>query len=158
MRISPEAPIPDWDSFQSALESPDLELRFYFDVVTGEVHVTGPFEDEPGEQERIDGDPLRYRAIDRVDGAEELAWMERFAADADARARPALLDALVRSRPSRRFRAVLQHWRAEQERWYEFREAMIHAAIEQWFAERALPVGAPPPWQRGGVAAEAHVG
>ena len=158
MRISPEAPIPDWDSFQSALESPDLELRFYFDVVTGEVHVTGPFEDEPGEQERIDGDPLRYRAIDRVEGAEEVAWMERFAADADPRARPALRDALERPKPARRFRAVLQHWRAEQERWYQFREAMIQASIEQWFVERGLLVGGPPPWHRGGVAAEAQVG
>lgn len=158
MRISPEAPTPDWDSFQSALESPDLELRFYYDRVTGEVHVTGPFEDEPGEQEEIDGDPLRYRAIDRIEGSDEFRWMEEFADNADPRARPALLEALERPKPFRRFRAALQHWRTEQERWYRFREAMIQAAIEQWFAERDLPVGAPPPWRSGVAAAEAHVG
>lgn len=59
MRIDSQAPIPDWDSVEFALECADPELRSYYDTPTGAVNVTGPFEDELVSMKT--GDQLRWR-------------------------------------------------------------------------------------------------
>lgn len=155
MRITPEAPTPDWDSIESALESPDPELRSYYDTVTGEVHITGPFEDDPGEREMIDGDPRRFREIGRLESGEEHRWMTRFADEevADGRLR-GMLDVALHGRGCfRRFKDVLLSAPAERARWFAYRDRMLKAAVERWFTEHELPVGTPPPWR---VASPAH--
>lgn len=148
MRIALDAPRPDWDSFEFALDCPDLEIRSYYDTLTGEVCVTGPFEDDPGERERIDGDPARYLEIGRIDSREEYGWMAQFAAEevADARLRERLLRALDGRGSFRRFRDALQSAPDERERWLRYRDRNFKRSVERWFVEHDLAVGAPPPW------------
>lgn len=148
MRIAVDAPRPDWDSFEFAFNCADLELRSYYDTVTGEVCVTGPFEDDPGERERIDADPGRYLEIGHLDAREEHGWMEEFAAEevADARLRDRLLRALVGRGSFRRFKDVLLSAPVERERWFRYRDRRFKRSMERWFVEHDLAVGAPPPW------------
>lgn len=150
MRLAADAPTPDWDSLEFAFECADPELRSYYDTVTGEVCVTGPFEDDPGERERIDGDPQRYLEIDRLDSREQCGWMERFALEevADELLRERLLRALTGRGVFRRFKDALLAAPRERERWFAYHSSALRRAIEQWFAERDLPVGTPPPWSR----------
>lgn len=147
MRIAAEAPRPIWEDFEFAVQCPDRENRSYYDTVTGEVCVTGPFEDDPGERARIDGDPARYLEIDPIDGPSEHAWMERFAGEVgDERLRYALERALHGPRSARRFRDALQAAPVERARWQRFRDGMVKEWIERWFEARDLAVGAPPAW------------
>ena len=78
MQIAVDAPVPHWDCFEFALESADPLVQSFYDTVTGEVHVTGPFEDDPGERERIDADPRRYREIGHLRPGEAFGWMGSF--------------------------------------------------------------------------------
>ncbi|WAS96763.1 UPF0158 family protein [Nannocystis punicea] len=150
MRLAADAPTPDWDSFEFAFECADLEVRSYYDTVTGEVCVTGPFEDDPGERERIDADPGRYLEIDRLPLREQFQWMERFALEevGDGRLRERLLRALGGRGSFRRFKDALLADPQERERWFVYHASALRQAIEQWFAERDLAVGAAPPWTR----------
>lgn len=150
MRISADAPLPAWEDFNYAIECADRELRSYYDTVTGEVCVTGPFEDDPGERERIDGDPARYLEIDHLDAATEQSWMAAFAAGvADERLRARLVGALRGDRGPRRFRDALQPAPAERGRWAVYREECLKRWIERWFEAHDLAVGAPPAWVAG---------
>jgi hypothetical protein len=147
MRITVDAPRPVWDDFEFALECADLELRNYYDTQTGEICVTGPFEDDPGERERIDADPARYLVIDHLDSPTEREWMERFTADVDdPRLQAQLQRALGGRKPLRRFKNVLLSAPAERERWFAVRDRLLKQWIEAWFERRDLPVGAPPAW------------
>ncbi|MCY1008314.1 UPF0158 family protein [Nannocystis pusilla] len=133
-----------------AFECADLESRSYYDTVTGEVCVTGPFEDDPGERERIDADPQRYLEIDRLPSHEQYQWMARFATEevGDVRLRERLLRALEGRGPFRRFKDALLSAPQERERWFAYHARALRRAIEQWFATRDLPVRAAPPWAR----------
>jgi len=150
MRLAADAPTPDWNLFEFAFECADLQVRSYYDTVTGEVCVTGPFEDDPGERERIDSDPSRYLEIDRLGSREQYGWMERFALEevADEVLRDRLLRALDGRGAFRRFKDTLLEAPRERERWFAYHNSKIQRTIEQWFAERDLPVGTPPPWSR----------
>jgi hypothetical protein len=150
MRISPDAPRPVWEDFEVAIECPDRENRSYYDTATGEVCVTGPFEDDPGERERIDGDPSRYLEIDHLDAHTELEWTEQFVEGvAGERLRYDLQRALRSAKPLRRFREALHAAPAERERWFKFRDGMVKRWIERWFEAHDLAVGAPPAWWTG---------
>jgi len=150
MRIAADAPRPAWDDFEFALECADLELRNYYDTVTGEICVTGPFEDDPGERERIAADPERYLPIDHLDSFTEHEWMERFTADiADPHLQTQLQRALRGHKPLRRFKDALLRAPAERERWFALRDRLLKERIAQWFETRDLAVGAPPAWWTG---------
>lgn len=147
MKISAEAPLPDWNEFEFAVQCADHELRCYYDTVTGEVHVTGPFEDDPGERARIDADPSRYLEIRHLDAHTERGWMERFIDSmTDERLQVVMWRALGGSKPFRRFKESLLEHPVERARWFAFRDGLVRAWIEEWFVERDLPVGAPPTW------------
>lgn len=154
MRLAADAPTPDWNTFEFAIECADLEVRCYYDTVTGEVCVTGPFEDDPGERERIDADPPRYPEIDRLDSREVYQWMERFALEevADARLRERLLRSLEGRGSFRRFKNALLDAPEVRQRWFDYHGRELHRWIERWFVEHDLPVGAAPPWWTDGVA------
>lgn len=147
MRITVDAPRPVWDDFEFAIDCADRELRSYYDTVTGEVCVTGPFEDDPGERERIDGDPARYLEIGHLDGRTEHEWMARFSQGVDdERLRARLERALSGPKPFRRFKDTLLAEPGARERWFGFRDGLVKQWIEQWFEARDLAVGAPPAW------------
>jgi hypothetical protein len=147
MRIATDAPRPVWADFEFALECADRELRSYYDTVTGEVCVTGPFEDDPGERERIDADPARYLEIGHLDAATEHGWMERFTEGvADPHLQAQLQRALAGAKHSRRFKNALLDAPAERQRWFALRDSQLKQWIEQWFETRDLAVGAPPAW------------
>lgn len=147
MRITPDAPSPVWDDFEHALECADFELRSYYDTATGEVCLTGPFEDDPGERERIDADPARYLEIGRVDAQSEHAWMTRFTEGVeDPRLQGRLEWALGGPKPFRRFRDALHAAPAVRAAWFAFRDRMLKQFIEEWFEARDLAVGTPPKW------------
>jgi len=147
MRITVDAPRPVWDDFEFAIDCADRELRSYYDTVTGEVCVTGPFEDDPGERERIDADPARYLEIGHLDARTEHEWMTRFSeAVDDPQLRARLQRAIAGPRSLRRFKDALRPEPAARERWFAFRDGLVKQWIEQWFATRDLPVGAPPTW------------
>jgi len=148
VQIALDAPIPDWESFEFALECADPLIQFYYDIVTGEVHVTGSFEDDPGERERIDADPLRYREIGHLRPGEAHGWMERFAAEevSDEQLRGRLRRAIVGRGCFRRFKEALLAAPAERARWFDYRNSLLRRSIERWFVESGLSVGARPPW------------
>lgn len=154
MQIAVDAPTPSWEDFEFALECADPELRAYYDTVTGEVHITGPFEDEPGERERIDADPRRYREIDRLGSRETHEWMECFVEEevGDERLQAELGRALVGRGCFRRFKDVLLSAPVERAAWFCYRDRLIKRAIERWFDDHDLPVGSPPPWWVGRAA------
>lgn len=150
MRIAADAPRPVWDEFEFAVECVDWEIRSYYDTVTGEVLVTGPFEDDPGERERIDAEPARYLEIGQLDAPTELEWMRAFTATVgDAHLRHELERDLAARKPFRRFKDGLLDAPAERQRWFAFRDRQVKLWIEQWFDERELAVGAPPAWWTG---------
>ncbi|MDC0716367.1 UPF0158 family protein [Nannocystis bainbridge] len=151
MRLAADAPAPDWDSIEFAFECADPENRAYYDTVTGEVCVTGPFEDDPGERERIDAAPQRYLEIDRLPTHERFQRMERFAREevGDPQLRERLLRALEGRGPFRRFKEALLSAPPVRQRWFAYEAAALRRAIEQWFAERDLAVRTAPPWARG---------
>lgn len=133
-----------------------MEIRSYYDTVTGEVCVTGPFEDDPGERERIDEDPARYLEIGTIEAHEEHEWMERFTNGVnDGRLRWTLERALRGPKPFRRFKDALLSAPAVREEWFAFRGRCVKEWIERWFEERDLAVGAPPPWASGSGAGDA---
>jgi hypothetical protein len=147
MRIATGAPHPAWDDIEFALDCADRELRSYYDTVTGEVHVTGPFEDDPGERERIDADPARYLEIDHLHSHTEYEWMERFTNEvADPRLQARLERALGGNRCFRRFKDTLKSAPDERDQWFALRDRLIKQQIEQWFTDHDLPVAALPPW------------
>jgi hypothetical protein len=149
MRIATDAPKPAWGDFEFAIECADRELRSYYDKVTGEVLVTGPFEDDPGEQERIDADPPRYLEIGHLDAETEFKWMERFTATvANVRLQAQLELALGGPKPFRRFKDALLSSPAERQAWFTFRDRHVKQWIEQWFEMHDLAVGAPPDWAK----------
>lgn len=148
MQIVPDAPVPDWESFEFALECADPELSSYYDIATGQVYLTGPFEDDPGEREMIEADPQRYRKIHHLPPNERYGWMQQFAQDevSDPDLQDLLLRALVGRGCFRRFKDVLLSAPDERERWFRYSDRLLKQAIEQWFVEENLPVGVRPPW------------
>jgi hypothetical protein len=148
MQIHLDAPVPQWDLFEHALECAEPELRSYYDTVTGEVHLTGPFEDDPGEREMIEADPARFIAIDHLPSHERFEWMARFAAEEveDEALRGRLERALVGRGCFRRFKDVLLAAPEERARWFRYSDQLLKQAIERWFDEHELPVGVRPPW------------
>lgn len=147
MQVSLDAAVPDWESFEFALESASPETQFYYDTVTGEVHLTGPFEDDPGERERIDSDPRRYREVDPLGSTAVHAWMECFVDGLlDTPLREQLRRALQGRGSVRRFKAALQAAPVERAAWFRYHQQRLQRSIERWFDDHEVPVGAPPPW------------
>jgi hypothetical protein len=116
-----------------ALSSHDVE--HYLDLQTGDVFPW--FEDCAEDDEVIaaamEETPERFLMIDPISSHEGYRWMEDFAAtQPDELVREALLDALDRPKPFRRFKDTLLSYPEVREEWFRVEEQHLLEFARAW--------------------------
>ncbi len=138
----------NWAYVETAFERNSPDLHSYIDRERGEVLVVvdGLAEDEEVRR-RIVATPEAYVKIDPASSREQYRWMERFVASVeDAQLRERLLVAIDGKGAFRRFKDVLLSFPQDRERWFNYRAALLHHHITQWFEAKGLEPDPPCPW------------
>ncbi len=103
--------------------------EYYLNLDTGEFIVPGL--DEDITEEEID--ESNYAYVDRLESYESYRHMEDFTVGLpDGEARLKLEQALIRSKPFRHFRDALEHFPAELEAWYTFKNDAMNKVVIEW--------------------------
>ena len=148
MRISADAPIPDWTTLETAFEHNAPETHSYLDLSTGQVVtiVDSRPEDEEKRQliRRSEG---RFVHLDPASSREQYRWMERFVQSVED---PSLAERLVLAIDGkgafRRFKDVLLSYPVERDRWFQYRANLLHIYINGWLNAHDFELGEQPPW------------
>ena len=138
----------NWAYVETAFERNSPDLHSYIDKDTGDVLVVvdGMPEDDESRR-RISATPERYIKIDPASSREQYRWMERFVASVeDSQLRERLLIAIDGKGAFRRFKDVLLSFPQERERWFNYRAALLHFHINQWFTTKELDPDPASPW------------
>lgn len=103
--------------------------EYYLNLDTGEVVVPGLDEDLTEDQIE-EGD---YAYVDPLESYESYRHMEDFTVGLpEGGARVKLEQALIRSKPFRHFRDVLEDFPAEREAWYTFKNDAMNKVVVEW--------------------------
>jgi hypothetical protein len=124
-----------------ALTSHDLEYRL--DLQTGDVFpwFDDMLEDDEELAAALEETPDRFVRVEPVSSHESFRWMEDFAASQkDDAVREALLDALDRPRPFRRFKDALADFPEVREAWFRAHEERVLAYARTWIESEGLNV------------------
>jgi len=138
----------NWAYVETAFERNSPDLHSYIDRDSGDVLVVvdGQPEDEENRR-RIAAEPTQYVRIDPASSREQYRWMEQFVASLeDLQLRERLLVAIDGKGAFRRFKDVLLSYPQERERWFNYRAALLHNHINQWFSSKGLEPDPPAPW------------
>ncbi len=138
----------NWAYVETAFERNSPDLHSYIDRDTGDVLVVvdGQAEDEENRR-RIAETPERYVRIDPASSREQYRWMEQFVASLEEQQlMERLLVAIDGKGAFRRFKDVLLSYPQERERWFNYRAALLHHHINQWFSSKGLDPDPLPPW------------
>ncbi|MFI8410953.1 UPF0158 family protein [Paeniglutamicibacter gangotriensis] len=125
----------DLEQIADAMQQGDsMGLGYYLNIVSGEIVVNG-FDDEecnPDPEELAD---KKYVFIERVESYESYQHMEDFTLSLPAgKARAGLEQALVRSKPFRHFKDVLDNYQEERKAWFGFRDEAMRRVVIRWLA------------------------
>ena len=148
MRISADAPIPDWTTLETAFEHNAPETHSYLDLSTGQVVtiVDSRPEDEEKRQliRRSEG---RFVHLDPASSREQYRWMERFVSSVEDDAlRERLVLAIDGKGAFRRFKDVLLSYPVERDRWFTYRANLLRIYINGWLSNKDIVLGGNPPW------------
>ena len=138
----------NWAYVETAFERNSPDLHSYIDGDTGDVLVVvdGLPEDEESRR-RIGTTPERFVKIDPASSREQYRWMERFVSSVeDNQLKERLLIAIDGKGAFRRFKDVLLSYPQERERWFNYRAALLHYHINQWFQTKELDPDPTSPW------------
>ena len=133
----------DLDEFIMALEGfPSGEVTYVLDLANGKVVPLFEDDDEYEELgEQIDSDPNRYHHIEQLDSHESFRIMEDFtAALPESTVKDALLNALSRNKPFRRFKEIVHDDLALRDRWFSFREDAIARLVGDMLSVQGIEV------------------
>ena len=148
MRVSPEGPIPDWSTLETAFEHNAPETHSYLDLKTGQVLTivdTRPEDEE--KRQMIRRGEGRFIHLDPASSREQYRWMERFVRSVEDEAlRERLVLAIDGKGAFRRFKDVLLSYPVERDRWFTYRANLLHIYINQWFDQHDIVLGEPAPW------------
>lgn len=148
MRVSPEAPIPDWSALETSFEHNAPDHHAYLDLQNGQVvtiNDTRPEDEEKRQQ--IARSTGRFIHLDPASSREQYRWMERFIATVeDGEFRSKLLQSIDGKGAFRRFKDVLLSYPVERDRWFSYRANLLHIYIDGWLANQDIVLGAYPPW------------
>jgi len=152
-------PLPiDWDELEGAFENRNEDLRYYLDLITGQVVLEGEGEDaEFDDDAEIDSavDPESPRKettriyVETFTVDDELDWMDEFI-EGEEGISAELKDRfgeLVASTGGDGFRDELRHHAEIRDRWFLFRSERLHEIMEAWLAEHQINCATPPPWK-----------
>lgn len=117
------------------------QIRHFLDTETGEIiALMEDAEDYDEWSEKFDAAEFgRYREIEKLAGRESFEVMEQFALSLpESRARRAVLDALSRNKPFRRFKDAVHDDLAPRDQWFAFRDRAYAALARDWLAGEGL--------------------
>ena len=138
----------NWAYVETAFERNSPDLHSYIEREKGDVLVVVdglPEDDEV--RRRIGANPEAFIKIDPASSREQYRWMEQFVASVeDPQLRERLLIAIDGKGAFRRFKDVLLSYPQERERWFNYRAALLHCHINQWFDSKGLEPDPPCPW------------
>jgi hypothetical protein len=138
----------NWAYVETAFERNSPDLHSYIDRELGDVLVVvdgHPEDDET--RRRIAAKPERFVKIDPASSREQYRWMERFVASvSEQQLKERLLVAIDGKGAFRRFKDVLLSYPQERERWFNYRAALLHFHINQWFESKGLEPDPAAPW------------
>lgn len=119
----------DLDMIASAMQDDgSMGVGYYINVDTGDVVMTG-LDDE----DAVDLEDEKYVRVDRIESYEAYRHMEDFTyALPEGQARTKLEQALIRSKPFRHFRDVLEAFPSERKAWFEFKDEAMRGVITRW--------------------------
>ncbi len=148
MRISPEAPVPDWSALETAFEHNAPEHHAYLDLSNGQcVTINDSRPEDEEKRQLISRSTGRFVHLDPASSREQYRWMERFVASVEE---PGLRERLVLAIDGkgafRRFKDVLLSYPVERDRWFSYRANLLHIYIDGWLANQEIVLGAYPPW------------
>ena len=117
------------------------QMQHFLDTETGEIVALMEDDDDYGEWcEKIDAaESGRYREIDKLPSHQSFEIMEQFAlALPESRDRRALIEALSRNKPFRRFKDAIDRDLALREQWFAFRDRANAALARDWLAREGI--------------------
>jgi len=130
----------DLQELRFALEDASYEHRYFLDTETGEVIFASEMFDDEETQRQLteidEAEPGRYLQVPRADSREGYDDMQDFIATVSDERLHELLDVAIQGRGAfRRFKDVLAHHPAEQQRWFDFQATRLEARAREWLAE-----------------------
>ncbi len=148
MKISSDAPIPDWSALETAFEHNAPDHHAYLDLSNGQVVTINDSRPEDEEKRQlISKSTGRFVHLDPASSREQYRWMERFVASVEeASLRERLVLAIDGKGAFRRFKDVLLSYPVERDRWFSYRANLLHIYIDGWLAGQDVLLGAYPPW------------
>ena len=148
MKVSPEAPIPDWSGLETAFEHNAPDHHAYLDLSNGQVVTINDSRPEDEEKRQlISKSTGRFVHLDPASSREQYRWIERFVASVeDVSLRERLVLAIDGKGAFRRFKDVLLSYPVERDRWFSYRANLLHIYIDGWLAGQEVLLGAYPPW------------
>lgn len=148
MRVSPDAPVPDWTALETAFEHNAPDHHAYLDLQNGQVATINDARPEDEEKrQQIARSGGRFVHLDPASSREQYRWMERFVASVeDPALRERLTLAIDGKGAFRRFKDVLLSYPVERDRWFSYRANLLHIYIDGWLATQDITLGAYPPW------------
>lgn len=138
----------NWTDLETAFERNSPEMSSFLDLQTGAVLMLVDGNPEDDRQKNLaQSRPDLFLLIDPASSREQYRWMERFVASVeDAQLRERLLVAIDGKGAFRRFKDVLLSFPQDRERWFNYRAALLHHHITQWFEAKGLEPDPPCPW------------
>jgi hypothetical protein len=138
----------DLEELRFAMEDASFEHRYFLDTETGEVILVSElFDDDEAREQltRIDeAERGRYLEVPRADSHEGYAYMQDFIASVRDEHLQELLSVAIQGRGAfRRFKDVLAHDPAEQQRWFDFQAGRLDARAREWLAEEGCEPSSP---------------
>lgn len=148
MRLSPDAPTPDWAALETAFEHNAPETHSYLDLQTGQVVTIVDSRPEDEEKRQlIRHSEGRFVHLDPASSREQYRWMERFVSSVEDDAlRERLVLAIDGKGAFRRFKDVLLSYPVERDRWFTYRANLLRIYINGWLSSHDIELGEYAPW------------
>ena len=138
----------DWTALEQAFENHAPDIRSYLDRRTGEVIVlVGSSHEGDPAAERIRQRPEDFLRIEPVPSREQYQMMETFIETVTlASLKEQLCDAIVGKGAFRRFKDTVGLVPDERNRWFAFREVLLHRLLMEWVQQQRLDLDEAPEW------------
>jgi hypothetical protein len=133
----------DLEELSIALEAETADLRWYLDLVSGDVVLVTP-EYDPAENDgltvaEIEGSPARFVRVPPSDPSRVVDDMRAFVASlGDPTLQESLALALSASRPEKRFKAALSWLPERQHQWHGWYRARCQRRALDWLARLGI--------------------
>jgi Uncharacterised protein family (UPF0158) len=133
----------DFEELRFAMEDASYEHQYFLDTETGEVILVSEYDDDEESTQRLEAideaEPGRYLQVPRAESSDGYEDMQEFIDTVSDKPLQQLLEVAIHGKGAfRRFKDVLAHDPAEQQRWFAFQMERLNNRVREWLADEGV--------------------